>query len=115
MPSKHTFEAETTAKASPPGEPDANIDVSRLAGYVTADPIAMYNRQRIRRGVLGYTLAAWSFAVMLMLMAFLFSGSVFILALGYAVTVPYLVVCYRYRDVSDYADELALYCRMDGC
>lgn len=104
----------TETKASPPGEPD-DVDLSRLEGYVTPDPIAMLNRQRLRQGYVAVSLAAWSFAIMLTLLAFIFSGSVPLLAVGYAVTVPYLVVCYRYRDVSDQADELVRYCRMDEC
>lgn len=102
-------------QASPPGEPDSNIDLSRIKGYVTADPIVMYNRQRLRKDYLALALTAWSFAVLLMLLVFIISGSVLFLAVGYVVTVPYLFVCYKFRDVSDYADELALYCRMDGC
>lgn len=104
----------TETKASPPGEPD-DVDLSRIEGYVTPDPIAMYDRQRLRKGFLGLALSAWAFAVLLMLMAFILSGSVLLLAVGYVVTVPYLFVCYKFRDVSDYADELELYCRFDGC
>lgn len=108
------MEAAAAIKAAPPGEPDP-VDLSRLAGYVTKDPIAMHNRQLIRRAGLGYRLAIWAAMVLFELVLFIQSGSMFILACGYVVTVPFLVTCYQYRAVDDYATELELYCRFDGC
>lgn len=106
--------AMTKPEAGPPGTPD-DVDFSRIEGFEPADPIALLNRQVLRKRYLTITVFIWAFVVWLGLCGFVFTGSLLFLAIGYAVTVPFLVVCYQFRRLTMTVEELRLYCRMDGC
>ena len=96
------------------GEPETG-DLDKLKGWEPPDPVVMLNRQRIIAAAYRSALLLWSVMVAFTLTAMIFTGSLLFWITGYAVTVPYLLVCYKYQGQVRHLMEVRDYCEFDGC
>ena len=87
----------------------------QVSPYQPPDLIAIYNRRRIVATAYKGALFLWSAMVLFTLIAMVVTGSVFFGILGYAVTVPFLVVCYKLRRQLAHVDDITVYCHFYGC
>lgn len=101
--------------ASPPGEPD-QYDLTRLTGWQPLDIEALKQRQLYLAKHYRTALLLWAAMVVFCLFSMIFTGSLLFWVLGYAVTLPFVVVCYRYKRAIDNAIEFQALCDLnDWC
>jgi hypothetical protein len=98
--------------ASPPGVPDA-YDISRLEGWQPLDLTALQERQFYLAQRYRTALLIWASTVAFCLCAMIFTGAITFYVVGYGVTVPFLIVCYKYRRAIDNAVEFQALCDLD--
>jgi hypothetical protein len=101
--------------ASPPGVPDA-FDITRLEGWQPLDLEALQQRQLYLAQRYQLAMVVWANAVAFCLLAMVLTGAMLFYVIGYFVTVPFLIVCYKYRRAIDNAVEFQALCDLnDWC
>lgn len=98
--------------ASPPGEPDT-VDLERLTGWQPIDLEALKERQWYIAHRYRTALLTWSAMVAATLVLTIVSGDVLFLVAGYAVTLPFLFMCSKYKRAIDNAREFQAMCDLD--
>ncbi len=101
--------------ASPPGVPDY-FDINILRDWQPLDLVALQERQLFLAKRYRVALTIWANAVVFCLCAMIMTGDMLFFVLGYSVTVPFLVVCYKYKRAIDNVVEFQALCDLnDWC
>lgn len=101
--------------ASPPGVPDT-YDITRLEGWQPLDLVALQERQLFLAKRYRVALTIWANTVAFCLLAMILTGALTFFVVGYMVTIPFLIVCYKYRRAIDNAVEFQALCDLnDWC